>query len=428
MSNAKITVPDLGGISSVTVIEIAVKTGDLVKKNDLMLVLESDKAAMEIMAEYDLQVQSIVVKMGDVVKHGNTLFEVLASDIQFVETPASENLPSEIIEEKKQEGVEAPKTVVDFKPESVIVRPDFIENNEVHAGPSVRRMARELGVDLGQVKASGPKNRIVKEDIDLFVKTKLQTQVSEKNTGISIEKPHWIDPTTFGPVRNLTVSNIMKSSSKHLHQSWIQVPHVTQFDEADITDLEDFRQALNKDFEREGVKFTILAFVIKAVSSLLQKFEKFRSTQGQNPDEWLIRDYYHIGFAADTPQGLVVPVIREANLKTVKEIAQEMKVLSQKARDKKLSLNDMQGGTFTISSLGGIGGTFFTPIVNTPEVAILGLSKSQIKPVWNKNEFAPRLILPLSLSYDHRIIDGADAARFTTELSKILSDIRLLVL
>jgi pyruvate dehydrogenase E2 component (dihydrolipoamide acetyltransferase) len=304
---------------------------------------------------------------------------------------------------------------------------DAVGGLKSHASPSVRQFARELGVDVSKVKGTGPKNRILKEDVQSYVKAVLSgaaPAAAAPGTGVGLDLLPWpkVDFAKYGPVESKPLSRIKKISGANLHRNWVMIPHVTQFDEADITDLEQFRVSVNKEIEKSGVKVTVLAFLIKATVAALKKFPEFNaSLDGEN---LVLKQYFHIGFAADTPNGLMVPVIRDADKKSVVEIARETTELAKKARDGKLAPAEMQGGCFSISSLGGIGGTLFTPIINAPEVAILGVSKSEMKPKWNGKEFAPRLILPLSLSYDHRVIDGASGARFISHLGQVLADMR----
>jgi pyruvate dehydrogenase E2 component (dihydrolipoamide acetyltransferase) len=310
--------------------------------------------------------------------------------------------------------------------------PPSPENGKVktkpHASPAVRRVSRELGVDLTQVKGSGPKGRILKEDVQVYVKSALAKQKSGPAPGLILPETQAIDFSKFGEIETQPLSNIKTLSGSHLHSSWLKIPHVTQFDEADITELEEFRKEQTQEVKEQGFKLTLLAFMIKATVIALKRFPQFNSSLDPSGENLIIKKYYNIGFAVDTPTGLVVPVIKNVEQKGLFELAQELDTLSAKARDRRLSKTDMEGGTFTISSLGGIGGTWFTPIINSPEVAIVGVSRADIKPVYIDGKFVPRLILPFSLSYDHRVIDGADGVRFTNYLSSELSDIRKLLL
>lgn len=416
-----VAIPDIGTTEAVDVIEISVKPGDRLAAEQTLLVLESDKATMEVPCPQAGTVQTLLLKVGDSVKRGTPILELqtegaapaVAAPVASVPTPALAVPPVEVSP--------APAAVV-------VVEPAPAAAN-VHAGPAVRLLARELGVDLSRVKASGPRNRILKEDVHHFVKQRLNEKpVAAALAGSGLSPLPEIDFAQFGPVEKVEMSRINKLSAANLHRAWVQIPHVTQFDEADITDLEAFRKSETEALKDQDVKLTILAFLVKACAKTLRAFPRFNSSLHVGGEHLVFKHYVHIGIAVDTPNGLVVPVIRDADKKSVVEIAKDMQALSQKARTKKLSPADMQGATFSISSLGGIGGTGFTPIVNWPEVAILGVSKSLHKPVYNGREFVPRLMLPLSLSYDHRVIDGAEAARFTTFLAKQLADIRRLLL
>jgi pyruvate dehydrogenase E2 component (dihydrolipoamide acetyltransferase) len=414
-----ITVPDIGNFKGVQLIEIFVKAGDTVKKDDPLVTLESDKAAMEIPCPESGIIQSLSVKIGDKVSQGDVLAMILSSDAALPVPP-----PSRAPEPVKTQVVE--KTEIKTPP----VRVEQSRQIIPHAGPAVRKMAREFGVDLSKVKGTGIRNRILKEDIQLFVKTELSKPSAPIATGGNFSLPEMpiIDFSQFGEIEQKSFSRIKKLSGPALHRSWLHIPHVTQFDDADITDLEDFRKSLQSEGEKRKVKLTLLAFLMKASVSALKTYPDFNASLSPDKESLILKKYFHLGFAADTPNGLVVPVVRNVDQKSLFDLAAEIGQLSQKARDGKLTPNEMQGGCFTISSLGGVGGTAFTPIINAPEVAILGVSKSQMKPVWQKDQFVPRLMLPLSLSYDHRVIDGAQAARFTTYLSFILADVRRLLI
>jgi pyruvate dehydrogenase E2 component (dihydrolipoamide acetyltransferase) len=415
-----ITVPDIGNFKGVQLIEIFVKAGDTVKKDDPLVTLESDKAAMEIPCPESGIIQSLSVKIGDKVSQGDVLAMILSSDAALPVPP-----PSRAPEPVKTQTVEKPEIKTPPQP----VKVD--QSRQIpHAGPAVRKMAREFGVDLSKVKGTGIRNRILKEDIQLFVKTELSKPYAPVSTGGSFSLPEMpiVDFSQFGETEQKSFSRIKKLSGPALHRSWLHIPHVTQFDDADITDLEEFRKSLQSEGEKRKVKLTLLAFLMKASVSALKTYPDFNASLSPDKESLILKKYFHLGFAADTPNGLVVPVVRNVDQKSLFDLAAEIGQLSQKARDGKLTPNEMQGGCFTISSLGGVGGTAFTPIINAPEVAILGVSKSQMKPVWQKDQFVPRLILPLSLSYDHRVIDGAQAARFTTYLSFILADVRRLLI
>jgi len=418
-----VPVPDIGDFKEVEVIEVLVKAGDAVTKEQSLITLESDKATMEIPSPAAGVIKDLKVKVGDKVSKGSPIL-VLDSK----EAPAKAEAPKTAPAPKPAAPAAAPAAVppVPREPrDETVAKP--------HASPSVRKFARELGVDLARVQGSGPKGRILHADIQGFVKGALQgVRPPDKGGqgGLPFNLPAWpeVDFAKFGPVETKPLSRIQKLSGPYLHRNWISIPHVTQFDEADITDLEAFRKAQTVETEKKGFKLTMLAFMIKACVTALKAFPQFNSSLDKSGENLIIKKYYHVGVAVDTPGGLVVPVVRDADRKGVFDIAHELGEISKLARDGKLKPGDMQGGTFSISSLGGIGGTAFTPIINAPEVAILGVSRSALRPVWDGKQFAPRLILPLSLSYDHRVIDGATAARFSAFLASVLSDIRKLIL
>jgi pyruvate dehydrogenase E2 component (dihydrolipoamide acetyltransferase) len=427
-----VSVPDIGDFKEVEVIEVLVKPGDTVTKEQSLLTLESDKATMEIPSPAAGRVQSIKVKVGDKVSKGAPILQLEAAEgIAPVRAEPPRTAP-------QSAAVPQPVPAAAAAPRPVPREPREELQSKPHASPSVRKFARELGVDLAQVRGNGPKGRILHEDVQGFVKGALArtpTQVSAKASGgaLPFNLPAWpeVDFAKFGPVETKALSRIQKLSGPYLHRNWISIPHVTQFDEADITDLEAFRKAQTAETEKrkdKPFKLTMLAFLIKACVTALKQFPEFNSSLDRSGESLTIKKYFHIGVAVDTPGGLVVPVVRDADRKGVFDVAGELTEISKLARDGKLKAGDMQGGTFSISSLGGIGGTFFTPIINAPEVAILGVSRAAIKPVWNGKEFAPRLIMPLALSYDHRVLDGASAARFTTYLVSVLSDIRKVIL
>jgi len=447
----EVKVPDIGDFKDVPVIEVLVKPGDSVKKDDSLITLESDKATMEVPAPSSGTVKEIRVKVGDKVGEGVTILTMEGGEAAAAKpapaavTPAKAGAP--LPTAAKAPEAPAPKpapapaqpaanTAPEAPPPTTpasLPPPEPRAGVPAHASPGVRRFARELGADITQIRGSGPKNRILKEDIQNFVKQALAgggapAAARPGGGGTDLGLPAWpkVDFAKFGPVDVQPLTRIQKISGPALARNWVMIPHVTQFDEADITDLEAFRAKVNEENAKAGIKITPLAFLIKAVVASLRKFPKFNSSL--DGDNLVVKQYWNIGFAADTPQGLVVPVLKDADKKGVIEIAKETSELAAKAREGKLGPADMQGGTFTISSLGGIGGTSFTPIVNAPEVAILGVSKASMKPVWNGKEFAPRLIMPLSLSYDHRVIDGALGARFTAHLSQVIADLRRSVL
>jgi pyruvate dehydrogenase E2 component (dihydrolipoamide acetyltransferase) len=426
----QVVVPDIGDFKEVEVIEILVKPGDSVAKEQSLVTLESDKATMEIPSPDAGVVRELKIKVGDKVSKGST---ILMLDADGAAQPAPK------AEAPKPVAVAAaPAPAPQAVPQLAAARPmprQPVEETGVkaHASPSIRKFARELGVDLALVKGTGPKGRVLQEDVQAFVKGALSGKAlaSQKTGGaLPFNLPAWpeVDFAKFGPVEAKALSRIQKLSGPYLHRNWISIPHVTQFDEADITELEAFRKAQTAETEKKGFKLTMLAFMIKACVTVLRQYPQFNSSLDKSGESIIIKKYFHIGVAVDTPGGLVVPVVRDADRKGVFDLAHELAEISKLARDGKLKAGDMQGGTFSISSLGGIGGTAFTPIINAPEVAILGVSRGAIKPVWNGKEFAPRLMLPLALSYDHRVIDGASAARFSSSLVSVLSDIRKLVL
>ncbi|MBI2749076.1 MAG: dihydrolipoyllysine-residue acetyltransferase, partial [Burkholderiales bacterium] len=426
-----VRVPDIGDFKEVEVIELLVKPGDAVVKEQSLITLESDKATMEIPSPAAGIVQSLVVKLGDKVSEGSPVLVLAGAQAQADQTPspAPPAAPPPSVATGGIEGaVPAPVhgRPVPREPRDAIV-------STPHASPSVRLFARELGVDLGRVQGSGPKGRILKEDVQAFVKGAIAGKAgappaAEVKPGgaLPFSLPAWpeVDFAKFGPVEVKPLSRIQKLSGPNLHRNWISIPHVTQFEEADITDLEAFRKENTAITEKQGFKLTMLAFLIKACVTALRQHPQFNASLDKAGENLVIKKYFHIGVAVDTPEGLVVPVIRDADRKGVFDLARELAEVSRLARERKLKPGDMQGGTFSISSLGGIGGTAFTPIINAPEVAILGVAKSHMRPVWTGKEFAPRLMLPLALSYDHRVIDGASAARFTAYLANVLSDIR----
>jgi pyruvate dehydrogenase E2 component (dihydrolipoamide acetyltransferase) len=426
-----VKVPDIGDFTDIPVIEILVKVGDTVAKEQSLVALESDKATMEVPASHAGIVREIKVKLGDKVSMGALVLVLEATaDAAVVATPPATvaPTPAPVVVAPPS----APVAVV-----STLSAPAALNNAGTHVGatarahasPSIRAFARELGVDLTRVKGTATKGRISKEDVQLFVKTELSKPAAKSGGGSFAfpEMPH-IDFTKFGTIETRALSRIKKLSGNNLARNWMMIPHVTQHDDADITEAEAFRVSTNEDLAKSGTKVTMLAFLIKASVAALKKFPEFNSSLEPGGENLVLKKYFHIGFAADTPNGLVVPVIRNADQKSIVDIAKEMSELAGKARDGKLSPTEMQGGCFSISSLGGIGGTYFTPIINAPEVAILGVSKSKMQPIWNGKEFTPRLMLPMSLSYDHRVVDGAAAARFTSYLASVMGDLRKLVL
>jgi len=433
-----VKVPDIGDFKDVPVIEVFVKPGAAVKAEDPLVTLESDKATMDVPAPAAGIVKELKVKLGDKVSEGSVilLLEASGAAAPQSDTPArsapagsGKETPAPT-EAARAEPAAAPAPgVADASTPAPVDREAF---RAAHASPSVRAFARELGVDLSRVKGSGPKDRILHEDVQRYVKEALAgagaARGAPSTAGAGLNLLPWpqIDFSKFGPIEARPLSRIKKISGANLHRNWVMIPHVTNCDDADITDLEAFRVQLNKENEKSGLKVTMLAFLIKASVAALKKFPEFNTSL--DGDNLVYKSYYNIGFAADTPNGLVVPVVKNADQKGILAIAKEMGELSGKAREGKLGPADMQGGCFSISSLGGIGGTYFTPIINAPEVAILGVCRSSTRPIWDGKQFAPRLILPLSLSYDHRVIDGASAARFNTYLVSLLGDMRRVVL
>ncbi|WP_110642850.1 dihydrolipoyllysine-residue acetyltransferase [Salinicola sp. CPA57] len=442
----EIRVPDIGGSDGVEIIEVAISEGDEINEEDTLITLESDKASMDVPSPYKGKIVEVAVKEGDSVSEGD-----LIGYVQMVgaKTPAKKKSSSNKSDESKPAPAksDAEKTSKADKSSDAQAQKDVSgepspearhkhgddksEGAHVHAGPAVRKLARELGVELGEIKGSGPKGRILKDDVDGFVKQVMKQRKSGGGasaapaTGVAgIPQVPAIDFSQFGEVEEKPMSRLMRAGANNLHRSWLNVPHVTQFDEADITELEAFRKSMKAEAESQGAKLTPLPFMIKACAYALRKFPQFNSSLHPDGDKLVIKHYVHIGVAVDTPDGLMVPVIRDADRKSLIDLAKESVELAKKAQNKKLSREEMSGASFTISSLGSIGGTAFTPIVNTPEVAILGVSKSSMKPVWNGSDFEPRLMLPLSLSYDHRAVNGADAARFTAFLAQVLTDIR----
>jgi pyruvate dehydrogenase E2 component (dihydrolipoamide acetyltransferase) len=426
-----VLVPDIGDFKDVEVIEVLVKAGDKIAREQSLITVESDKASMEIPAPEAGVVKAVKVKVGDKVSQGSMVL-TLEADGSGAATPAP------VVEEPKKIEPEKPAAAAPQIPRAdpVPAEPREAATALPHASPSIRKFARELGVDLARVQGSGPKGRILKEDVQGFVKGALAGKpvagAPQARGGAGLDLLPWpeVDFAKFGPIELKARSRIQKLSAANLHRNWVMIPHVTQNDEADITELEAFRKSNTAETEKRGFKLTMLSFLIKASVTALRQFPQFNASLDKSGENLVIKKYFHIGVAVDTPEGLVVPVVRDADRKGVFDLARELAEISKNARDKKLRPGDMQGGTFSISSLGGIGGSAFTPIINAPEVAILGVSRSYLKPFYSgKNEkgediFKARLVLPVSLSYDHRVIDGALAARFTAYLCNVLSDIR----
>lgn len=441
----EISVPDIGSYSNVPVIEVLVAPGDTLQKDSGLITLETDKATLEVPAPFGGVVKTVNVKVGDTVSEGTLILSVETEEAGTTPSVANSAGNDQQKSEESKRGSKAaespsttPSTSTKTQPENPSTKVSTSAPQTTapraglaHASPGVRRFAREFGVDLLRVNGTGPKNRILKTDIQIYIKGELQrSQSGMAGGGPGVSVPPWpqVDFEKFGEVSREPLSRIQKLSGSYLHRNWVMVPHITQFDEADITLLEEFRKAQQSLAEQQGVKLTLLPFIMKAVATTLRAFPRFNASLDATGSELILKKYFHIGVAVDTPNGLVVPVVREVDQKGLFQIAKELGTLSSKARAGQLTGQDMQGSTFSISSLGGIGGTAFTPIINVPDVAILGVSKAQIKPIFEAGEFKPSLQLPLSLSYDHRVIDGAEGARFITYLVKQLSDIRRLLL
>ena len=427
-------VPDLGGAADVEVIEVSVKVGDELAEGDSLVVLETDKASMEIPVTFAGSVLEIKVAEGDKVNVGDTI-AVLMSKAEALVKPSEVVLQVAVEPEVLVAPLVQAKQAVAANPApaqaQASVAPDgvaVVANSAAHAGPAVRMLARELGVDLAQVASTGPRDRVLKEDIQAFVKQKLQQPAAPSMQGQGIAQPPEIDFSQFGAIDRVKMNKIKRITAQNMTRSWLNVPHVTQFDHADITELEVFRKGLKAEAEQRGTKVTPLPFMLKACAMALLEYPQFNVSLDNDGEHIVEKHYVNIGVAVDTPAGLMVPVIRDVDKKSIWQLSEEVIAMGAKAKGKKLLPADMQGGCFTISSLGSIGGTAFTPIVNTPEVAILGVSKAEMQPRWNGAEFEPRLMMPLSLSYDHRAVNGADAARFTQYLGKLLGDIRHLVM
>ena len=429
-----IVVPDVGEADEVVLTEYLVAVGDQVNVDDSLVVLESDKASMEIPSPFAGTVAALKVEVGLQVQEGDVLLSLIAkpsSGATLAPLVSVDQAPSAAASLAKaaQAPHETPSPAQSGQATSAGQASVQPSGKNVYAGPAVRKIARQFGVELGLVKGTGRKGRVLKEDVQAYVKKQLASPASSgASSGAGIPPIPSIDFSKFGETELRPMSRIKQATAKNLHRSWLNVPHVTQFDEADITELEIFRKTQNAELVNSGQKLTPLAFMVAACVSALKQFPQFNASIEPDYKNLILKKYYNIGVAVETPDGLVVPVIKDADKKGIVELATETATLAQQARDKKLPIDSMQGATFTISSLGGIGGTQFTPIVNAPEVAILGVSKSKMTPVWNGDKFEPRMMLPLSLSYDHRAIDGAEAARFTNYLSAVLADLRRMLL
>lgn len=444
MAIEEIKVPDIGDFKNVAIIELLVNVGDSITVDQSLLTLESDKATMEIPSSKAGVVKELKVKLGDKISEGSLILLLDVAETVTATAPVV-IAPAPAAPAQRPEATLTPSSIEAVEPSELLPIPVPAPSSDplildeggfkrAYATPSVRRFARILGVDLSRVTGSGRSGRILEQDVQAFVKKVLTEGVpaaasaAPVSAGSGIPEVPAVDFSKFGEIETRPLSRIKKLSGTSLHRSWLNVPHVTQFDDADITDLEQFRKDLAEEGKKHNVKVTMLTFLLKACAAALKQYPDFNASLDPSKENLILKKYFHIGVAVDTPEGLVVPVIRDVNQKGLFDLAAELGEISKKARDKKLSAADMQGASFTISSLGGIGGTAFTPIVNAPEVAILGVSKSSMKPVYQDGQFVPRLILPLSLSYDHRVIDGAAAARFTTYLGFILSDVRRLLL
>ena len=430
----EVTVPDIGGDENVDVIDVLVAAGDTVEAEDGLITLETDKASMDVPSPQAGTIKSVHINVGDKVSQGSLVVHLEVAGSAPVEaTPVSASAPAAAAPAPVAPAPAPKAPPVPHHPSAATIKP----TGKVHASPSVRRLAREFGVDLTQVNGSGNKGRIIKEDVQSYVKYELSrpkltaaTATAAGEGGLQVLAAPKVDFSKFGEIEEKPLTRIQKISGPNLHRNWVTIPHVTQFEEADITDMESFRKEQNVVCEKRklGFKITPLVFMMKAVADALQAYPTFNSSLSADGESLILKKYFHIGIAVDTPNGLVVPVVRDVDQKGVHELSKELMDISVKARDGKLKAADMQGSCFTISSLGGIGGTAFTPIVNAPDVAILGVSKSEIKPKWNGKDFEPRLMLPLSLSYDHRVIDGALAARFAVHIKNVLGDLRQIIL
>ena len=437
MSSIKnILVPDIGEFDAVEVIEVLVKSGDAVSVEDPLLTMESDKASMDVPSPFSGTVKTVKIKAGDKVSQNDLILTLVVKELETAVTETSaetENSEAtapetkDIVSTRKSESTSSGAVSKEpaRRPPPIVMSVNQKSFLRAHASPSIRKFARELGVDLSQVHGSGRKERITKEDVQEFVKQALGgTASGTAAAGSGIPAMPEIDFSKFGPVEIKPLSRIQKKAAVNLHRGWLNLPIVTHHDEADITELEYFRKSLKDEAAKQGVKVTPLVFLLKACAVAIRKHPNFNSSLTADKENLVLKKYLHIGVAVDTPDGLVVPVIRDVEQKGLLELAKELGEVSEKARAKKLKTNDIQGGCFSISSLGGIGGTAFTPLVNAPEVAILGVTRSRMMPVWNGKEFLPRLMLPMDLTYDHRVIDGAQAARFMVDLCEILSDMR----
>jgi len=429
----KILLPDVGDFDDIEVIEVIISVGDEVEKDDSIITLESDKATMEIPTPFTGKIKSISVNVSDRISQGSVIAEIEVSESAAEKSEKTASQAASMIDQGVSEK-DIPQAVEPVKstrrPAPVPASDTDVKLTVAHASPSIRKFARELGVDISLVSGSGNKGRVLKEDVQNYVKASLTSPgAAPTATGLRISDAPVVDFSKFGEVETQPLSRIKKISGAHLHRSWVSVPHVTQFDESDITELEVFRKSLAREAEKKGVRLTPLVFIMKAVVSALQEFPEFNASLDASGDNLILKKYFHIGVAVDTPNGLMVPVIRDVDKKGIYPLSAELAEIAGRAREGKLSPKDLQGGCFSISSLGGIGGTQFTPIVNAPEVAILGVARAKMQPIYQPDgSFKPALMLPLALSYDHRVIDGAQGARFTNYLSQLITDMRRVLL
>ncbi len=425
----QISVPDIGNFKDVNVVEVLVKAGDAVKAEDSLITLETDKATMDVPSPSAGVVKEVKIKAGDKVSQGSVILLLESGDA--AGAPVAQPAAAAAVSPAPAAQTPNPSRPPLVRGGGAAPSLDKGRAGEglAHASPAIRRFARELGVEVAQVRGSGEKGRVTKEDVQNFIKAALaQPRGTAGGIGLRVAEMPVVDFARFGAVETKPLSRIQKLSGANLHRNWVSIPHVTQFEEADITEMEAFRKQLGTEYAAQGIKITPLAFLLRAVVEALQQFPDFNASLDASGENLILKKYFNIGVAVDTPDGLVVPVLRDVNQKGIVQLAKELAEISGRAREKKISAAEMQGGGFTISSLGGIGGTAFTPIINAPEVAILGVSRSSMKPVYRDGAFVPRLMLPLSLSYDHRVIDGASAVRFTVYLAQTLADIRRLAL
>ena len=442
-----VLVPDIGNFKDVSIIEVLAKAGDRIEAEEALVTLETDKATIDVPSPFAGVVKEVKVKVGDKVSQGALILLLESGDAANTPAAATPAVAPQVLENSDASPSvgagpardlaargQGPLLQVASPSSQGAAQPSFrsgdmSQRSKAHASPAIRRFARELGVDIAQVKGSGEKGRVTKDDVQNFVKAALaQPRGATGGSGLQVLAMPVVDFAQFGAIETRPLSRIQKLSGANLHRNWVSVPHVTQFDEADITEMEAFRKQLNEEYAKQGIKITPLAFLLRAVVEALQQFPDFNASLDASGENLILKKYFHIGVAVDTPDGLVVPVLHDVNQKGIVQLARELGETSARARDKKLTAAEMQGGCFTISSLGGIGGTAFTPIINAPEVAILGVSRSSMKQVYRDGTFVPRLMLPLSLSYDHRVIDGASGARFIVYLAQTLADIRRLAL